>query len=175
MPMQTKCSIRPDSELAINWLLHDTSDWSRSTKQTGFNMDSKTAHITSQGCGIHAMLSTGEMFIGTLDEITALLRSRSIGAEGITMPNKDDEDSPSTGQRIAIYHALHGDKPYEIEPIRKRQEASDFGIASVRLSGFVLDAWALEQHRLFVAGEISSEQMRENALARYRQPKPADD
>jgi len=32
----------------------------------------------------------------------------------------------------------------------------------------VLDSWALEQHRQFVAGEITSEQMRENGLLRYK-------
>jgi hypothetical protein len=59
----------------------------------------------------------------------------------------------------------------EIEAIRKRQSASDFAIASVRLSGAVLDAWALEQHRKFVAGEITGDEMIENCLSRYRQPK----
>ena len=131
-----------------------------------------TARITSHGDSIHALLSSGEIFIGTLDEITALLRSRGITAADITMPHKDAEDSPSTGQRIAIFHALHGD---EIEQIRKRKEASDFGIASVRLSGAILGAWALEQHRQYVDGEITSEQMRQNCIARYRQPKRDDD
>ena len=131
-----------------------------------------TAHITSQGDSIHAVLSTAELFIGTLDEIAALLRSRKIAAGAVTMLHKDDPDAPSTGQRIAIYQALHGN---EIEQIRKRKEASDFGIASVRLSGAVLDAWALEQHRQYVDGEITSEQMRQNCIARYRQPKRDDD
>jgi hypothetical protein len=69
-----------------------------------------TAHITSQGDSIHAMLSTGEIFTGTLDEITDLLRSRGIAAADITMPNKNDDESPTTGQRIAIHHALHCDE-----------------------------------------------------------------
>ena len=135
-------------------------------------MDSITAHITSQGDSIHAMLSTSELFIGILYEITALLRSRTITASDITMPHKNDPESPSNGQRIAIFHALHSD---EIEERRKRKEGSDFGIASVSLSGAVLDAWALEQHRQYVDGEITSKQMRQNGLARYRQPKPDKD
>ena len=127
-----------------------------------------TAHLTAQADQIHAMLDTGELLIGTLDEITALLRSRNIGAEAITMPDKNDDDAPTTGQRIAIYHALHDTEPDDIEARRKRKQASDFGIASVLLSGFVLDAWALEQHRRFVDGKITSEEMLENGLLQYK-------
>ena len=130
-----------------------------------------TARITSHGDSIYAALSSGELFIGTLDEITALLRSHGITAADITMPGKN-EDAPTTGQRIAMYHALHGGDPNEIEAVRRRKDASDFAIGSGRLSGFILDAWALEQHRQFVAGEITSAQMIENGMARYRLPKP---
>ena len=67
-----------------------------------------TAHLTAQADHIHAMLSTGELYIGTLDEIVSLLRSRNIGADSITMPAKNDDDALTTGQRIAILHGLHG-------------------------------------------------------------------
>jgi hypothetical protein len=56
----------------------------------------------------------------------------------------------------------------DIEARRKRRKAIEFGIASARLSGFILDEWALEQHQLFVDGKITSEHMRENALLRYK-------
>lgn len=56
----------------------------------------------------------------------------------------------------------------DIEARRKRLKASQFGIASVRLSGFVLDEWSLEMHRRFIDGEVTTEQMREEALLRYK-------
>ena len=132
-----------------------------------------TAHITSQSDHLHATLSTGELFIGTLGEITTLLRDRHVAADDVTMPDKNEDDAPTTGERIAIYHALRGTEVQDdIEARRKRQKASEFGIISVRLSGFVLDDWALEQHRKFVDGEIATEEMRENGLARYGKPEP---
>ena len=138
-------------------------------------MDNVTAHITSQCDSIHATLSTGELFIGTLDEITALLRSRGITAADITMPHKNDDESPTTGQRIAIYHPLNGGESSDIDAIRKRQDASTFAIRSVAFSGYVLDAWALEQHRRYVAGEITPAQMTDDVLDRYRLTKPGDE
>ena len=67
-----------------------------------------TAHRTAQADHIHAMLDTGELFIGTLDEIVALLRSRNIGADAITMPDKNDDDAPTTGQRFVIVAGPRG-------------------------------------------------------------------
>ena len=69
-------------------------------------MISETAHITITGESIQASLSSGELFIRTLDEIIALLRSRNIAAGDVTMPHKDDDESPSTGQRIDLLSRL---------------------------------------------------------------------
>ena len=111
-----------------------------------------TAHLTAQAEHIHAMLSNGVLFIGTLGEITALLRSRGITAANITMHDKNDNDAPSTGQRIAIYHALRGTEEDDIEARRKR---IDFIVASDRLEGITHDAHTLEMMRRYVAGEIT--------------------
>lgn len=59
----------------------------------------------------------------------------------------------------------------------RRRESVEFAIASVRLSGFVLDDFALDQFERYIAGKITSEQMRANGLARYDKSKkyPAAD
>lgn len=62
----------------------------------------------------------------------------------------------------------------EIEERRKRQEAVDFAIASVRLSGFVIDDWSLAQYQRYVEGEITSDELLEIGRARYRKPNAAE-
>ena len=124
-----------------------------------------TAHITSQSDHLRATLSTGELFIGTLDEITALLRERNIAADDVTMPDKNDPESPTTGQRIAINHALHGTEPDDIEARRKHIEII---VGSDRLEGIEHDLHTLEMMRWYVAGEITIEDCLEDVREQLR-------
>lgn len=105
--------LTPDGTLLPPTLLHRKSPGalcglpSNATLQEVLTaLKTTTAHITSQSDHLHATLSTGELFIGTLDEITALLRERHVAADDVTMPDKNDPESPTTGQRIAIVSAL---------------------------------------------------------------------
>lgn len=53
-----------------------------------------------------ATLPWGTEITGTLEEVTDALHVCAVKSEDITMPDKNADDSPSTGQRIAIYAAL---------------------------------------------------------------------
>jgi hypothetical protein len=74
-----------------------------------------TVHIAMQADTIHVTLSNGELFVGSLDEVTTRVRSQNIATGDVTMPDKNDENAPTTGQRIAIYYAPRAQKLDEIE------------------------------------------------------------
>jgi hypothetical protein len=65
-----------------------------------------TVHIAMQADTIHVTLSNGELFVVSLDEVTTRVRSQNIATGDVTMPDKNDENAPTTGKRIAIYYAL---------------------------------------------------------------------
>lgn len=64
------------------------------------------AHITAHGDKLTATFPWGAAVTGTLDEVTEALHVAAIKGDDITMPDKNAADSPSNGQRIAIYAAL---------------------------------------------------------------------
>ena len=64
------------------------------------------AHITADGDVLTATFATGGKVVGTLDQVATELRVCAVRQEAVTMPNKDASDSPTTGQRIALYAAL---------------------------------------------------------------------
>lgn len=96
-----------------------------------------TAYITLHWDHLHAHTSDDTGFCGPALAVLDFLCAQHVAADSVTMPHKDNPASPTTGQRIAIYCALHADDRDEIEARRKRQEANDFANCSVRVSGFV--------------------------------------
>lgn len=65
-----------------------------------------SAYITAAGDTITARLPWDVEITGTLEEVTDALHRCAVKPDHISMPDKLADDSPSTGQRIAIYAAL---------------------------------------------------------------------
>jgi hypothetical protein len=65
-----------------------------------------TAHITMVADLLHAHHSDGTGYQGDAPAVAELLRARNIAADSVVMPCKDDPRAPTTGQQIAILHAL---------------------------------------------------------------------
>ena len=64
------------------------------------------AHLTADGDRLTMTLSWGATVTGSLLEIAAACRRCVVAADDLTMPDKDDDESPTTGQRIALYAVL---------------------------------------------------------------------
>lgn len=65
-----------------------------------------TAYITADGDTITARLPLSTEITGTLEDVTDALHRCAVKPDDVTMPDKNAADSPTTGQRIAIYAAL---------------------------------------------------------------------
>ena len=65
-----------------------------------------TAYITTQDGVLTATFPWGVEVSGSLEDVAESLHTCAVKPDDITMPPKDAADSPTTGQRIAIYAAL---------------------------------------------------------------------
>ena len=65
------------------------------------------ARITRRdGDQLVATFTCGTEVTGTLKDIVATLREAAVDISVVTMPDKNEEDSPTTGQRIQLYACL---------------------------------------------------------------------
>ena len=65
------------------------------------------ARITrGQGEQLVATFPWGTEVVGTLKEVVDSLRCCAVDISDVTMPDKDDDESPTTGQRIQLYACL---------------------------------------------------------------------
>ena len=63
-------------------------------------------YITANGNTLTARFPWGVEVTGTLEKVTESLHICAVKPDDVAMPDKNASDSPSTGQRIAIYAAL---------------------------------------------------------------------